>query len=573
MLGISKEILNFTLRVSTILWLLCASTTYAQEMQKPIEPNAQTKALEAEPEPELIDLSPQLLQMDELQTVISTKIALREKLRGSIKNTLVDDLPELEAALAELNAEIRSARGSFDQLAVGSAAGTDLFEEKTAEVDWRQELTLIMMPLMENLKLLTEKPRKTQNLKAQISLNQQRNTVAKDALASIEQALLQVEKKSTKKSLDTLLISWQDRRDEAVRNINLANVQLNNLQKNNVPWWLSLKQSMADFAVGRGLTLLFAIAAALAVWFGVKLLASIFSKKSKGEDAKTFRTRQRIVRYALRAMTALLMLISVIMVFYIRGDVLLMGLSFLIAAGVILGLRNTIPKFISELRLLLNMGGIREGERVMHNGLPWKVVSLNMDTVLKNPEISGIIRLPLRDIEGLVSRPAGNEPWFPASKNDLIFFAENQLMEVTGITPELVSMQSLSGTKMAVPASEFYQMSFENLSQGDTFSVSGTFGIGYSHQSVSVVEVPRILIDAVSKALNETDLAESVVKVSVELKEAGASSLDYWVGVSMKSEAAKSYNKISRLIQQVCVTTCTAENWDIPFPQLTLHRT
>lgn len=39
----------------------------------------------------------------------------------------------------------------------------------------------------------------------------------------------------------------------------------------------------------------------------------------------------------------------------------------------------------------------------------------------------------------------------------------------------------------------------------------------------------------------------------------------------MSSASAASYKKIKRLIQQICVETCTKEAWEIPFPQLTLH--
>lgn len=546
----SLKVVKYSLFIS----VFCCSISFAQEVQVAKDPN------------------PRLKQMNELQSVIDSKLRLREKLRASVKTAAVDELVSLESELDKINNQILSNRKSFEQLAVGSTAGTDLFAEQSATFDWRQEVALIMLPFIENLKLLTEKPRKTQNLKSLINLNQQRSQAAEEAIASIKRSIDAATEESTRLSLNTLLTDWQERLDESQLNINLASVQLNNLQDNDLPWWKSFGNAVTDFIKGRGLTLLLAILGAGLVWLALKLLTSVFTKRTKGEDVKTYRTRQRFILYAVKTLTFALMLVVVITVFYIRGDILLMGMSFFIAAGILLGLRNIIPKFISELRLLLNIGSIREGERVMYNGLPWRVVSLNVDTILKNPEITGVIRLPLQSIEGLASRPAGSEPWFPASKGDFIFFTSNRIMQVTAITPEHVAMRSLGGTTMSVPSSDFYNTQFENLTQGETFTVSGTFGVGYSHQSAGVVEIPNTLKDSVTRALEGTELANSVDCVAVELEEAGASSLNYWVGVTMKSDAAKSYNKIARLIQQVCVETCTQKNWDIPFPQLTLHQ-
>jgi hypothetical protein len=78
--------------------------------------------------------------------------------------------------------------------------------------------------------------------------------------------------------------------------------------------------------------------------------------------------------------------------------------------------------FVREVTLLLNLGAVREGERVMYNGIPWLVRSLNFYTRLVNPELEGgDIRLPLRDFHDLRSRSFdANEPWFPTRLNDWV---------------------------------------------------------------------------------------------------------------------------------------------------------
>lgn len=520
---------------------------------------------------------PNIMQMDNLQEALSSKISARSILRETLESAAEDDVPNLQKALEELNNEISEIRESFEQLAVGSV-DIDLFNNEEVTLDWRNEVIQILTPLMQNVKRITEKPRKIEQLRSKISLAENQKEVTVAALLSIQQSLddatvsAETIDPETRIALDDLRKQWIERQQDIDREINSSTIQLANIQSNNESLWVRSRDGLFSFITGRGLTLVLAGLAGAVVWYGTKTVTEFFAKRAQGEDVNSFRTRQRIVHYALKAFTLLLILIVVMVVFYLRGDLLLMGVTFLIAAAAILGLRHTVPQFIAESKLLLNLGPIREGERVMYKGLPWKVIKLHVYSILKNPELTGIIRLPLQDMLGLVSRPAGEEPWFPASKNDYLLLDNGNMLKVVSLTPEQVHLENLSGTKTTMSATEFYNMTFENITRSESFFISNVFGIGYAHQSDSVVEIPNKLKKAVSEALATSDIAEDVESVFVELQEAGASSLDYWLGVKLKSNAATSYFGVRRLLQQVCVATCTKENWDIPFPQLTLHQ-
>lgn len=509
-------------------------------------------------------------QLKIVQTVLDEKLAARRALREELTKASVDSLPDLQEELLELNKDIKSLRVTFEQIAVGSI-DLGVFAEDTGEFDWRNEVTQVMMPIMQNLKALTEKPRKIEALKAQITDAQEQSDVIDSAVVAIQDQIEVVNDDNTRLSLNALLESWKERKSETTRAVELANVKLDNLNKSDQNLWQSIKSGLLGFITGRGLTIVLAIVAATLVWYLMRFLSHLLISRAKSGAEKTYKTRQRVVHYAFKVLTALVLLITVIVVFYTRGDVLLMGLAILLVAGIFLGLRNTIPKFITESRLLLNLGSIREGERVVYLGLPYRVVALNMYSVLRNPELTGVIRLPLESLDGMVSRPAGNEVWFPASKGDYIVVDE-RVLQLTELTPELVQLENLSGTKTSIPTTDFYNMTFDNLSRGSAYSISSTFGVGYKHQSISNTLIPETLKAAVTQTLSAIPEAQHVEGVAVELKEAGASSLDFWVCVTMSSAASKSYYKISRLIQQTCVETCTRENWDIPFPQLTLHR-
>ena len=52
-----------------------------------------------------------------------------------------------------------------------------------------------------------------------------------------------------------------------------------------------------------------------------------------------------------------------------------------------LAAKNGLPRYYAQARLLLNLGDAREGERVVVNGLPWQVRSLNLVSELVNPAL------------------------------------------------------------------------------------------------------------------------------------------------------------------------------------------
>lgn len=509
-------------------------------------------------------------QLNVVQSVFEAKLAERKTLRQEILVAAPDDIADLELSLKELNAEITELRDSFEQIAVGSV-DLSVFDDNSEEFDWRFEMTQVMMPIIRNLQSLTEKPRRIEALRSEITRNQVQLAAANKAVAAIEESVSTADVESTRLALTELKSNWVDQGMELQRSIEVANVKLDNLQRSDGNFFESIKTGLLGFITGRGLTLLIAFVSAFAVWYIAKLITKLLLVKNRGEAAKNYRTRQRIVHYAFNILTVFLMAVAIIVVFYVRGDVLLLGVTLLVTAATLIGLRHMVPKFLSEARLLLNLGSIREDERVVYNGLPFKVTQLNMYSILKNPELTGVVRLPLENMMGMISRPAGKEVWFPASKGDYILMPDGKLLEVIALTTELIQLQNLVGTKTSVPAADFYNMTFDNLSRGDIFSITSTFGVGYLHQSISNDNIPLVLQQSVANALEKADFAEHVVSVAVELQEAGASSLDYWVNVSVSSAAVRSYFKISRIIQQTCVATCTKEGWDIPFPQLTIH--
>ena len=482
-----------------------------------------------------------------------------------------DATPELTRRIEDKVENLRIVKKSFEQIAV-KGISLEVFEEEVVPETWQEELTLVVKPLLENLRGLTEKPRRRETLKQTIILQKSAAQTARLALESIKESIDEAAKEGTANNqLSKIQEKWQRLLTEAERKQELASIELTNLEGNNTNWFDSIKTSIKTFAQQRGLTLLIALFVSIVIVFFFKLLANFIELRRKDKSSAN-RTTYRVIAYAQKLLTILFVVIGILIVFFIRGDVLLLALMSILILASALGLRHFIPQFIEESRILLNIGRVREHELVVINNVPWRVASINVFSKLVNPEIKGVLRLPLEDMKGLLSRKIGDENWFPSSIGDWMLDSDDRLYEVISQGPNAVELQSAQKTNKIIPTGDYYTSGILNLTKSKTIRITSVFGVDYNLQSICLNEVPKKMQMVVQRHLEAMELDTDDINTKVEFREAGASSLDYLVIVNINSAAAKHYFRIQRYIQQACVQACNQEGWGIPFPQITISK-
>ena len=551
---------SFTVTAILLVWCSIANDAWAQ----------QDEATENQTEQQTQSSSSVLERLQYIQEVLSQKLQDRSELGERIEAANEQDKSDLRRQADDITRDIQQLRITLESIAIGGV-DTSLFVPQQEEQagDWRKDITLIAQPVIDSLKELTEKPRKLKELNDSISANQQELDTATLALDNLRPSLDAGPQGALANSLSRLLKSWEGRRDDAESAIEIARFQIADLRGDK-----TLLQSIIDaligFATGRGLTIVLAALSASAVWFGVRFLLRGYRASLASNETSNSRTRYRLAAYSVHALTGVLILIAIFVVFYQRGDVLLLGLLILLIIGLALGIRQLLPQYILEARLLLNVGPMRESERIIYRGIPWRVESINMNTVLRNPELHGVLRVPLAEFHSTTSRPSEKDNWVPTSRGDMVLMPEDQLFEVIDQNPDTVELRERGGQIISVPSTEFYTREMVNLSRGGEFSVTSTFGIDYLYQTISIDLVPKTFRKAIREALANSDLEPFVKDVLVELKQAGESSIDYWLFVTMQGKAARSYQRIQRLIQTACIRACTEQDWAIPYPHLSL---
>ena len=257
-------------------------------------------------------------------------------------------------------------------------------------------------------------------------------------------------------------------------------------------------------------------------------------------------------------------------VFYIAEDWLLLSIGILLLLGAGWTLRTAIPHYWNQIEIFLNIGSVREGERIFMDGIPWRVQQINFFSLLENPTAGISQRIPIDELVDRKSRPVRpEESWFPCKKNDWVILNDGIRGKVTGISQEFVELTERGGSHKTYLTQSFLDLSPRNLSVN--FRLRETLGISYSLQSRSTIHIPEILKKHIYQKIESEGYASDLLNLRVEFEKANDSSLDVVIIADFRGSLAPLYNRLRRAIQRWCVEACTDNHWEIPFPQLTLH--
>lgn len=493
---------------------------------------------------------------------------LGDKIKAS---ELENDKQKLIKEREDKKLKLESQKKALEQIATG-AVDLSLFETTvTKNFSWQDELKEIFRPVIYELKQLTEKPRQIEYLRNEIAAQETRLKAANAAIGEIELLKVATNDERVKSSLAQLHTEWNEIKKDIERTLQLSRFQLREKLDNGEEKSTVIARAFKDFFTGRGLNVLLAIFAFVFTFIVFRYLSHVFERLiSRGHDAEG-RFFARIVHVIFQFLTVILSVLALMFTLYTLGDWLVLALVVLMLVGAIFALRNSLPEYIDEVRLLLNIGPVREGERVIYNSIPYKVSRLNIYTMLVNPRLTGgRLRLPLKEIGQLISREwSKDEPWFPTKKGDFVLLGDSTFGEVLLQTPEAVQVRRFGGTTIHYGTSDYISNTPMNLSLG--FGLVVSFGLDYELQPVITDEVVSKLYKELKDAFSSTKFNEFILNMRVEFDNAGASSLDLKVLISFAGDAAAFYFQVQRFIQKACVRACNKHDWVIPFAQLTVH--
>ena len=480
---------------------------------------------------------------------------------------------QAEAEVARLSNELSSLQVAWEMWATG---GVDLqlftASQQTAQqkFDWREELQSVFEPILMEMRRLTDRPRKIERLRSDQGYYEHRLAAAETALTSVKNYHLKAPTPDLVAAFANLEERWQKRRDDLQSRLDLVNFELQELLTPSSDQEAKAMESLKQLFTGRLLNLLLAVTAAALVYGLFWKLNQLYARSllRRGRNPKLF---TRVVHLTLVLFASLLALLAGMSVLYAQGDWILLGLVIILLVGLVLVLQRSLPGYLTEARLLLNIGPVREGERVIYGGLPWRVQTLRVQATLVNPVLNGgVLRLPLRELATLISRVASErEPWFPSRENDYVVLSDDSFGQVVLQTPEMVQVRVATAIK-TFPTATFLDLTPKNLSL-EGFAVILRFGVDYQHQADVTGVICSTLEQELITGVGQLAQGSHLQGLRVEFAEAGASSLDFVAIANFAPEAAEAYMQLRRALQRIAVDACNTHGWVIPFNQMTVH--
>lgn len=510
--------------------------------------------------------------LETLVTLIDTMDLQLSELRDNLKQTEggVKD-KKVSDEIKQVSLDLQSLRTALEMLATGGA-DLSLFSEKSNEkFDWREQLESVFEPILVELRRISERPRKIERLRADQEFYSQRLEAAQSAVHNLKQYRETAPSEQLKRAFTQIEKRWERRRDELQNRVNLVKFELQEtLSPSNAPKTDPV-ESLKKLLGGRILNLVIALAVMGAVYMVLKTMANAYRRylNRKANRRRAFVARAGTLLFYL--FTTLIVLLSGMAVFYVRGDWVLMGLVFIMLAGAAWAIQKSLPQYLIEAKLILNLGPVREGERIIYNNLPWLVKVLNFQATLHNPLLQGgTLFIPVKKLVDYNSRHySETETWFPTRKDDWALLEDKTYGQVVSQSPEFVEFKVYDAIK-TYRTTTFIEQNPRNLSI-DGFTLLMTFGLDYRHQADITNSILKDMHEYLTDNFQKSPYADSIKKLTVDFEKANSSSLDLVTEICFSGQSADKYIEIPRLLQRLAVDACNKHGWTIPFDQIRVH--
>ncbi|MGC6486132.1 MAG: hypothetical protein ACON4Z_00670 [Planctomycetota bacterium] len=485
--------------------------------------------------------------------------------------TLAEELAEQRRAIAAgaqaPDAGFEQLRWEFAELA--SHLDVRQFEQPDpADLQLEQEVLELLAPLVDAVKTATAAPRELAALRKRADALRAREQGAAAARRRTEATrdVLPAGSAERDEAAREVTERWDPLLEELRRELLVVDANLRRREASQVPMWTRVTDNVQRFLQSSGLNVLLCVVTFLVVFFGLRWVGDLLLRRKRARGFSI-----RLAEVLLRVLNLLLAVAATMSVLYARGDWLLLpiGIIFLVGAGWVVV--KAAPIFFEQVRLILNVGPVREGERLLVDGLPYRVEALQFYSRLVNPELEGgLLRVPVQDLVGMRSRPLGSgEPWFPCRKGDVVALDDGVVGVVTLQTPEVVVLVERRDAPRTYPTVAFLAQHPRNLSAG--FELYLTFRVDFRHLPDAAGAVPEALRAAVRAGVEADRDGGALRDVRVEVEAAEESAIRYAVLVEFDGAAAARYHDLHRAVNQLLVAACVAHGLVIPLPQLRIR--
>lgn len=483
-----------------------------------------------------------------------------------------EEKEELTQRLQTLTNQNRDFNILFEQTVLG---GIDLsiFEEVESDLlkdplnyNWQKEVLEILQPFFAQMQRVTEKARNKDLLIENEKLLTSRLTLAETGLEALQNLDKSELNKNALKSLAKIEEDWLDRIKSLEHQKSIVELKLDDLTDNR-NFFVRVTDNFWGFLKNEGFAIIVAIGASFGFYYLFNLLILRYAHYQQKNRKRALNFKWRFILLTLQAIKALLSLAIFLMILHTTGNIILFGIMLLILFIAVLSFRGNIPQYLQKLRVFLNLGQAREGERIIYNDIPWEISKISLSNVyLTNPLLdNGELHVTIELIDKLYSRETiTDELWFPSRKGDFLLLPDKRIVQVIRQTPEAVYLNH-DGATIVMGTAEFYKLKFSNLSRGYSLILNFTLEDHYENR-LSLTNVKDSIIAGIHKIVKTEDesLYQAIRNISVTVRQLlTADTTSYQVIVEMAPNSAKSYLTIKALLNNAIIEVSREHDWRI----------
>ncbi len=445
-----------------------------------------------------------------------------------------------------------------------TAANVDIFvdeEDGEQNKDLSKDLQDVFAPIVKSFRRMSARPRLIEKLRDQLAVIDEKISKTDEGLANI-------------KSIQSVpgAAAVKDLLEESKKRITNFKIELSterrNIQKrleeelsNDKGFWQAGGEIFSDFFSSKGKNLFISLLVVAGV-FGLLLLIKVKILRPILKLEKLITVSKPIMAF-YGVFAGIISVIAGLLCLFLLNDWLLFTIAILAIGAVLWAFKHLVVNFIGAIRVILDMGTVREGQRIELNGCPWLVKKVGIRTHLVNEALEGgSLYVSISKLKDLVSRPVvKGEPWFPTRVDDYVLLNDGTYGKIIVQTLEQVVILVEGVTRKFYSLADFISVKPLNLSDG--FVLSSIVFVGYEHQK-KIFDIVDIFRDELKQKLPKN-------KLVVEFTEPGADSLNIIVMATYDGSKADSYLALTRELNSHIVSICNKNKLNIPFKQLTVH--
>ncbi len=565
-----NTILNF------ILFLFFISQTgIAQEAKKEAMVDAdEVKTVEEYTEDDIENIkNERLIRIRRELVQLRSQIYLVRK-EYKTENDMVLKIQQ-EAKLNQLELDYEKKKNLFIETITNVNLTEDTQRKK--KTTFSEDIKQILDPALNTFKLISKKPRQIQELNDEIAYVREKFEDAKKAL----QRLRAFQKENKNRVLVKKIAESIKTTDSLVGKlkVRLEDLQFRilKIEENEESIVTTFSAIIFEFIKTKGKNLILAFTVFILVFWCFKLgqnrfINLVLFKVSKSENKEVYNWIIRPTKVIYNGVTTIIAIFLSILTLYVLNDWVLVTLILITFTALIWSSKQYVPIFMEQSKIVLNLGSVREGERLVYNGLPWKIEALGYYCKLKNPALGGAtLRISTKELLTAHSRtPENDEPWFPSYKGDWVEI-NGHFGYVESQSPEQVIIRQLSGERVFIATENYFKGSPRNFSEG--FGVEVLFGLDYAVQADVFDKIVPIFKERILPIMENKmgEINQYIKALDFDFNKANSSSLDFRFFIYFKGEAASHRVRLERLMQATMLQICNENNLTIPFNQLTIY--